>query len=206
MNIFQKIKNWYSNLPEKKKYIEFFSALLTVPMLVTVIMINVNNLNNNKKASTPAPAPTTAPVIQIIAPSTVAPSNQPSPSVSAVACKNQVGPVNIVSPDNNQVITKDPVNIDVSYTKGTYCGVVWSYRINGGDWSAYSDKLISLYNLTPGEKQLEVKVKSIGSTDEVLLKKTFTYQVGSVSPAATPTVSPTSAPSTTPTPTITPAT
>lgn len=187
MNIFNKIKTWYYNLPEKKRHVEFFSALLTVPMLVTVIMINLNNINNSKK--TTAPTPTSPPVVQIVIPSTTTPSAKISPSVSPVACKNQVGPVSISSPDDNEVVTKDPVDIDIAYNKGIYCDVVWSYRINGGNWSDYSSKSISLFNLTPGDKQLEVKIKSIGSTDEVLLRKTFLYQVNIPTSTVTPTQS-----------------
>jgi hypothetical protein len=199
MKIFNKIKTWYINLPEKKKYIEFFSALLTLPMLVTVIMINVNNLNNNKKSSIePTLTATPEPTKQIIAVNNATPSAQPTVSPSPIACKNQIGSVEISSPDSDEVITKDPVTIDISYNdKGIYCPIVWSYRLDGNEWSEFSNKSISLYNLSPGNKKLEVKVKNINANNEVLLKKNFYYEVNSITPTTTPAEIPTATPTST---------
>ena len=42
---------WYKNLPNKKTHIEFITAILTVPVMVTVILINLNNLNQSKETS-----------------------------------------------------------------------------------------------------------------------------------------------------------
>jgi hypothetical protein len=207
MQALNKFKNWYRDLPEKKKYLEFFTALLTVPMLVTVVLVNLNNLSLAKKAQ--QAIPTTSPTIsEVVVTPTVDPNativeqrqltvtpvvtNTPNPTVQAV-CKKQLGPVNIISPDDNEVITKDPVNIDISYNMDIYCAVVWSYRIDNGSWSEYTDKAISLFNLTPGDKLLEVKIKSIASGEETVLKKKFTYQVNLPTPTTTPTVSTASA-------------
>lgn len=177
----EQIKKWYQNLPEKKKYIEFFSAILSLPVLITVIMLNLNNLNNiNKKTDLPQPSPTIpvvvvenkSPTIQ----SQITPTETPIVASTPEACKKEIGPIEIISPQENEIITSDPVDIDIVYNKSVYCSVVWSYRIDGGNWSDYTDKSISLYNLTPGNKKLEVRVKSIASGDEIILRKSFTYQ------------------------------
>ena len=45
-----RIKSWYRALPDKKRYIEFVTALLTVPVLITVLISNFNSLKNNEKS------------------------------------------------------------------------------------------------------------------------------------------------------------
>ncbi len=47
--MFQRIKKWYKALPDQKKYIEFVTALLSIPVLLTVLLINLSNLNNKKE-------------------------------------------------------------------------------------------------------------------------------------------------------------
>ena len=56
----EKFKKWlkkalfsYRALPDKKQYVEFFTALLTVPMLLTVIILNFNNLQGANKKEEP---------------------------------------------------------------------------------------------------------------------------------------------------------
>jgi hypothetical protein len=195
MELIDKTKTWYRKLPEKKPYVEFITALLTVPVLLTVIILNVNSLKNNQKTvSVPTPAPTPvvtqtpSPTVGVTTPTPSAAVTQaPTPTVVAgVVCKKTVGPVNIAYPAEGDVVKTDPVNIDIAYQADGYCAVVWSYRINGASWSDYTDRSISLYGLPSGTKNLELRVKSIASGDEVVIKRSFTY----VSPNATPTVSP----------------
>ena len=54
----EKFKDWYRNLPDKKRYIEFVTAILTVPVLITVIISNVSRINEDKKAANVNPPPT----------------------------------------------------------------------------------------------------------------------------------------------------
>lgn len=192
--MFIKIKAWYENLPEKKKHIEFISALLTVPMLVTVILLNLNNLNGSKNtATTPTPITTTNPVIEIVVPSNATPTSEKINSPTPLKCKNKIGVVEISSPEDDELISKDPVNIEISYDdKGIYCPILWSYRIDEGKWSDFTDKSISLYNLISGRKKLEVKIKSVGSNEEIILKKSFYYEVNLTTPTPTVVVSPVS--------------
>lgn len=183
-NLRDKIKNWYKGLPDKKKYIEFLTAILSVPVLITVIMLNLGNLSKNKETDKVSPTPVKnekITPIQIEIKTNEATSGQQLVPTSA-DCKKEVGPVEIISPEENQVITADPVCIDLSYKKGEYCAYVWSYRINSSNWSDYTDKNICLYNMTSGDKRLEVRVKSIASGDEIVLKRNFIYQNPNLSP------------------------
>ncbi|MFC1647245.1 hypothetical protein ACFL1A_03090 [Patescibacteria group bacterium] len=181
MKIIEKTKSWYRGLPDKKRYIEFFTAILTVPVLLTVIITNVNNLKSqsqkDNKDQTPSQT-SSQPVVTIIE-RVVKDENNTAPTTTAAQlseCKKEVGPVEIVYPDEAEKVNKNPICIDISYRTGDYCAVVWSYRINGSSWSDYNDKSICLYNLDPGDKKLELKVKSIASGDEVILKRNFTVE------------------------------
>ncbi len=203
-------------LPDKKRYFEFFSAILSLPVLITVILMNVINLNNMKKNQPPEnpPSPTetikfvvdddkndqddglSADEVQAIISSAlkeVTPVNS-EPTSTPQACKQEIGPVEITSPRDGEVITRDPVLIDITRKSQEYCAVVWSYSINSQPWSEYTDKAIYLYNLTPGEKNLELRIKSISSGQEVILKKNFTYQDSSPTPNPDPTATPTISP------------
>lgn len=179
----EKIKKWYRALPDKKRYVEFLTAILSVPVLVTVILINLGNLNQNKSKTTTG---ATATPIQIELktptmadrPKMSPPQEQNStPTVTPTSsdCKKEVGPVSITSPKEGETISDSPLCIEVSYEIGEYCAVAWSYKINNSAWSSYTDKDICLYNLTSGEKTLKLKVKSIASSDEETLERNFIY-------------------------------
>lgn len=60
-----RLVRWYRKLPEGKKYVEFITALLSVPVMITVIILNMNNLNQNKQNALKV-APTTAPIEVVI--------------------------------------------------------------------------------------------------------------------------------------------
>lgn len=175
MNILERFKKWYRDLPNKKTYLEFISALLTIPVLLTVIITNVNNLNKNNKPETSPKQESQATQPQVKEVIITSPQN---PTTTQAPLNNQcikkVGPVSIVYPEENQTVTKDPVCIDISYKDDNYCSVVWSYRINGGSWSDFDDNSICLYNLSSGQKKLELKVKSIASSDSTILTRNFT--------------------------------
>jgi len=183
-NLKEKIKKWYRALPDKKKYIEFFTAFLSVPVLITVILINLGNLNQSKNKQTTNNPATTPIQIEIKTPTMGDQPKTPSPSQLSLTpsvvptssdCKKEVGPVSITSPSENEIITQNPVCIEISYKVGEYCNVAWSYKINDSAWSSYTDKDICLYNLSNGTKNLKVKIKSIASTDEKILERNFIY-------------------------------
>lgn len=186
------------NIPEKKTYIEFFTALLSVPVLITVIMLNVNNLKNTNKSTTPPPQKEEKIYIPVAATQNTGKNptsqsiNTPTQAISTTsaneACKPEIGPVSITSPAEGDTVTDNPAPIIITYKTGEYCAVVWSYRLNDGSWSAYDDKSIALYNLPQGKIKIDVKIKSIVTGDEKILTRNFTYN-GTTS-ASIPTVSP----------------
>lgn len=177
-------KRSYRSLPDKKQYIEFFTAALTVPMLLTVIIINLNNLRSTNKTAQTSPTPIQDRPIVVTIPSPE--SKQPiTPQPSTGVCKKGIGPISIDYPEENSTVTDNPVQIDINYQQGDYCAVVWSYRINDGKFSDYDDKSIALYNVPSGSIRFQLKVKSIVTGEEKLIVRTFIYRgTSDISPVA----------------------
>ncbi len=170
----EKLTGWrrfvfaYREIPNKKPYIEFFTAVLSIPVLLTVILLNVNSLRQDKKATTPTPQPEKIFV-------TVADSGK-TVTTSTGPCKAGLGDISIDSPDENDVVTDNPVTMDINYEQGSYCEAVWSYRVNGGKWSDYDDKSVALYNLPQGKIKFELRVKSVVNSATRNLTRSFVYQ------------------------------
>lgn len=194
-NIINKIKAWYRKLPEKKHYVEFITAILSVPVMITVIILNLNNLTQQKNINQKLITDEKITPIQVIIngvdtqngknePTVTASQSAGIPSITPTKCISEVGPVSILSPRENEVVTKDPVCIAIS-TESDYCSVTWSYRLDSGDWSDFSNKNICLHNLENGNKILQLKIKSTSSEDEVTLQRSFIYQ-GNVEPTSNP--------------------
>jgi hypothetical protein len=179
MKKIHELKNVVSNLPEKKRYAELLTAVLSIPVLITVLLLNINNLRPKQpeqntaiatQSGTPAShTPATTIIIQEVPTHGISPTQAPPQ-----ACIKEVGPIEISSPEEGQIITSNPVCIDINRKDTNYCEVAWSYRINNDPWSEYIDKAICLYNLSPGQKTVEVRVKSIASSNQTTLKRTFT--------------------------------
>lgn len=186
MNRWEQVKRWYRKLPDKKRYFEFITALLSIPVLLTVLILNIGSLKNKNVEKKDDLQRVTIVPVQV-----TATDKKPlvvEKVVSEAACVRKVGPIEIVSPKQNETVGKDPVCIDIAYEEGDYCGVVWSYRINGSDWSDYNDKSICLYGLPSGEKEFELRVKSIAGEDEKYLTRTFIYSgKEAITPISTPT-------------------
>lgn len=170
-------KNWIKRAPDRKIYIEVITALLTVPVMITVLITNLNNLSSKKEEhSTPAPQPKQEIIIKEV------PSGDSAPQAGASAkqltpdtCKKEVGPVTISYPREGQAVDENPLNIIVNYDDDTYCSVVWSYRINNGSWSEYNSSSISFYDMPSGEKKLDLRIQSTVSQDQEMISRTFTY-------------------------------
>jgi hypothetical protein len=165
----------FKKLPERKQYIEFFTAILSVPVLLTVIILNINNLKGNDNKDEQMNTPSVREII----------ITQPSGkeiTVTTAPCEEEIGPVSIANPNENEAVTDNPVLISVHYQKGKFCAVVWSYRINGGRWSDYDDKSIALYNPPQGNIKLDLRVKSVVTGDEKTLTRNFTYRGTSTVP------------------------
>ena len=209
---FNRLKNWYQNLPDKKKYLELFSAALTIPMLLTVIIINLNNINSQKKTSNTSTSSNTITPIQIVItgseqdnktlpptknPSlnpTITPTTTPTPTSSptSVSCIQEIGPIEILSPQEGEIITTDHVCLNIS-TDSKYCPLVWSYKLDSGNWSEFNSNDICLYNLDNGSKQLQIQFKNTSTNKTITLARNFTYQKTTTS-TTTPTNSPTPTP------------
>lgn len=170
----EKVKRFlfsYRTLPDKKQYIEFFTAILTVPVLLTVIILNLNNLKESKAKEKNEPKET---IRQIV----ISPPDQYEKKpvdTTDTPCKKEIGPVDISYPEENDTVTDNPVNITIHYEKADRCAVVWSYRINNSRWSDYDDRSISLYNLPKGDIRFDLRVKSIVTSDEETITRSFVY-------------------------------
>lgn len=200
--MFDNIRAWYHQLPDKKKYVEFVSAILSVPVLVTVILINLNNLTqkNAAKQADQIPSPAITKIVETLQPINImqsqpavssSPSATPAPTGTPAECLKQVGPVTIVNPHENEVVTSGSVCIKLDYQQGNYCGIVWSYSLDSSAWSDYSNSTMCLYNLATGGHVLQVRVKSAVAENQVILQRTFTY--GAAAPSLSPTQSASSA-------------
>ncbi|MCR4329264.1 MAG: hypothetical protein NUV65_01825 [Candidatus Roizmanbacteria bacterium] len=201
----ERLKNWFTQLPDKKKYLELITAFLTIPVLLTVLLTNVSRIRETTP-QTKTESPTTSPTNEIII-REITKIVEPT-SESTSACIPEIGIVSITSPKDGETITQNPFSIDVEYTNTQYCPVVWSYRINSSSWSTFTNRSIDIYNLESGQKKLEVKVRSTISKEEKVLSRDFMYDPPSnkiptptITSTPTPTISPN--PTTSPTPSIT---
>jgi hypothetical protein len=183
-----KVKEGFSRFRRFKKFVgknqlDFLAAMLTIPVLLSVILLNYNNLQSLKRTSTsPTPTPSIEKIIVTPQPRNTSPMPTPNPM-----CKKQVGPVEIASPEEGQTITDNPVCINISYTDTDYCSVVWSYRVNGGSWSDYNSNDICLYNMPNGNIKIELRVQSTVSQDQKTVTRNFNYQGQGTIATPTPT-------------------
>ncbi len=92
-------KEFIKKLPDKKAHLEFIAALLTIPVLITVLLTNLGNLQTKKSIVTPTSTQPT-PIIEkqpviiiqgtgsptsVVSPtptSTPTPTNTPTPTVT----------------------------------------------------------------------------------------------------------------------------
>ena len=196
--IIDRIVAWYRKLPEKKHHFEFITAVLSVPVMLTVIILNLNNLTQQKNTNQKQTTSEKIVPIQVVitgekqntpseTPVATATQSASIPSATPASCIKEVGIVSIASPRENEVVTKDPVCMTIA-TQSGYCSVNWSYRLDDGNWSDYSDKNICLHNLTNGNKTLQLKIRSSASSDEVTLQRSFIYQ-GNNEPTTVPNAS-----------------
>ena len=183
MNIekIQRATSKFARVRLKKIHLDYIAGLLSIPVLITAIMINWGNLSKNVQPA----AKTTSPSPQVI----VVPQNTNSASntePTSTSCKKGVGPIAITSPQEGDSVSDNPVCVTIDYSDPSYCGVVWSYRINGGSWSDFNNTSPCLYNLPSGNVHVDLRVNSTSSTDQRTLSRNFTY-TGSNNSSSTPT-------------------
>ncbi|MBI2621644.1 MAG: hypothetical protein HYW63_03315 [Candidatus Levybacteria bacterium] len=177
-----RLKRSIKEFHTKKPHIEFFTALLTIPVLLTVIILNLNNLTGSKGSEKDNAKNETIVITQ-------AAPNEKEIIVTKEACKSGIGDISISNPDENENVSDNPVMVDIDYIAGDYCAVVWSYRISNGTWSSYDDRSIALYNLPNGNIKFDLRVKSVVGNAQKTLTRNFVYSGAQSSP--TPTFTPT---------------
>lgn len=191
-----RVRKVIQGLPSKKQYFELVGAMLSIPVLITVILLNTNSLRNNTAKST---APTPAVIVTekdrvITQPPQVIYQNSGSGSStgsSSASCTKDVGQVRIASPREDEVVSTNPVCFDIASDDDSICPLVYSYRVDGGSWTDYSKNTVCLYNLQSGSHTVDVKVKSSQSDDVVQLRRSFQMgQTNTTSPTATPSPTP----------------
>lgn len=125
----QKVKQFIKELPEHKKYIDVFTAMLTVPIMLTAIVTSYTNLKNNtakaeEKSATPTPIIKEKETVQIVPvkvevtlpPTTIsvgpttAPTNSPQPTQSVLQDQPILTPTSIPSATPTITITPAPTD------------------------------------------------------------------------------------------------
>lgn len=176
----QEKKSRAAQIYAKKPHIEFIAAILSIPLFISIIILNFNNIKNLGNAK-----PTPTPGITVIAPAPngvfyAAPVGIKKPATvnfeaTKAPCVKGLGPISISSPGEGDTVSNNPVEVDIVYDDSQYCGAAWSYRVNGGDWSGYDDRSVALYNLPKGSITFELRVKSIAGSNTTPLTRRFTY-------------------------------
>ncbi len=166
--------------PQKKHHLDFVVAVLTIPVLLSVIILNYSNLQKNKTLPTPTPMVTQTEKI-IVVPQKTTENTQPA----SESCIKNIGPVSISFPSEGQTVSENPLCINIKYTDPSYCSVIWSYRINGGSWSDFNSNNPCIYNAPNGNTKFELKIQSTVIQKETDFVRNFIYS-GSSNPQATP--------------------
>lgn len=198
MSTFEKIKKVVKTFP-KKRHIEYISALLSIPVLLSVITLNYLNIENKNKSTSTSPAPTQSAPIIIEKNSTIVPSISETiptaPVISQTECIKKIGSISINFPEDNQTVSDNPLCFVIDYTDSDYCSVVWSYKINSDSWSNYSSNAPCIYNLPQGDNVFYLRVQSTADqAQQETLIRNFTYTSSGASiitPTATITPTPT---------------
>lgn len=150
----------------QKIHLDWIVGILSIPVLITAIVVNWSNLSTKHPTTVPAtPSP------QVI----IVPQNNTGVVPTSSTCIKSVGPITISSPTEGEIVSDNPVCITIDYSDPTYCSVVWSYRINGGSWSDFNNTSPCLYNLPSGQVSVNLRVNSTVSSDQKSLTRTFTY-------------------------------
>ena len=135
-----------------------------------IVIIREDENKENEKSNTPTPVPTL----------------DLSPTQTTKECKKEVGPVKISSPSEEEIVQDDLICVKIDYTVGEFCSVAWSYKLDNNKWSDYTSSPFCFSKLDPGKHELDLRVQSVASTDEVTLERTF-YIKTKEAPSPTPT-------------------
>ncbi len=172
-----KKKSLSKKIVQKKPYFELVTAILSIPVLITLSILNINSLTKINATPTPTPEVNNTQRRGFFA-APIEPKSIITPSTPKddATCKEGIGPVSIATPGESDKVADNPVIISIAYDDSEYCGAAWSYSINGGNWSGYDDRSVALYNLPQGQVSFELRVKSITTSEERTLTRKFTYE------------------------------
>lgn len=201
--MFDKINNWYHNLPDNKKWIDLVTAVLTIPVLVTVIASNLGYIKKDEKPEVSAQnlQPTIERIIikeegssTPLLKEAEADEKEVAVQSPAVSCDVNLPEFEIIAPNENEKISADPVCLTIRQkTLGNYCSVLWAYKTNNGSWSTFTNEPICLYNSAQGDIKIEIKIKSHNGT-ETTLSRNFIIEKNSPSPTVMSTLTPVPSP------------
>lgn len=185
-------KKRIEKLYDKKPLIELIVAILSIPSIILLAILNLKSLTNLSNAKlTPTPSVNISTggsnANFFTRPITRQPNPSSAPSMSQVPCIKNLGPVTITSPNEGDTVTSNPAEINISYDDIKYCGAVWSYSVNGGQWSDYNNNSVALYNLPSGSVTFTLRIKSLTSSETASITRDFIYN------GQTPAVFPTNA-------------
>lgn len=171
----EKVVTIAKKIPNGKIYLEIITAALSIPVLLSVIFLNLNSL---KKPNTPTPTPTPKiekSIIYIPQANTLQTTPTSSLTPTSPVCQKDIGPVNITSPAEGTTVTENPLSFVIDYSDKDYCAVVWSYKINDGAWSNFTSNNPVIYNLPNGNIKFYLKVQSTVTQKEETLTRNFIY-------------------------------
>ncbi|KKS97559.1 MAG: hypothetical protein UV73_C0007G0002 [Candidatus Gottesmanbacteria bacterium GW2011_GWA2_43_14] len=186
----EKVKNWYKKLPDRKPWVDLMTAVLTIPVLVTVIIINVDNLKKDGNASDTNKTTLAPTIIEKVVTQYVVPSPGPTdisegnPVVTETfdqtvtptpICNLDPQPYEITYPKEGENVNVDPVCIAINKQGENFCTTQWAYRVNNSSWSTYTSDPICLYNMADGQVKLEIRTKSTVSGREKTYTRNFSY-------------------------------
>lgn len=199
----KKTKEIIKKFPAIKPHLDLLAAILTIPVLLTVIILNFSNLAKSKTASPTTPLPTQSVETKTVIEKVPVPITN---TANQSQCTPGIGAISIDSPKEGAVMSSNPVCITISYQSNNHCSVVWAYRINGGQWSDYSNNAVCLYNMPAGPLTFDLEVKSLVNNDTTMLERHFTYNPTSATVTQSPVqqTSPTVTPATSITTVVTP--
>jgi hypothetical protein len=160
----------------RKLHLDYITGLLSIPVLLTAILLNFGNITGKNKEEKPSPTPN----VIVVSEDKDKDENIVTP---APVCKKEIGPISIDYPEEGDTVSENPLTIPISYSDENYCSVVWSYRINDGPWSSYNNTSPSLFNLPSGNVKFQLRVNSTVTDETETITRNFTY-IGGPTPTS----------------------
>jgi len=185
---------------DKKKLIDLIIGFLTIPSLITILILNLNNLKESKTDTSDKTTSNQEKTIIIQNQPTASQSadnnNLPKPSPIVFPspeenCNPNSDSIQIVYPKENQTVHDNPFCISMKIDENdNSCPLEWAYSVNHKPLSAWSSEPICFYDLKNGEVNLKIVVKNKKSGLTKNYEVNFLYEYEEKSPA-TPSATPT---------------